>query len=53
MNTPNARLSRWPALFTLSTLLTVLTLFAVAPPARAADANPPSKMTFQGFLTDA
>lgn len=35
------------------TLFTLLALFAVAPPARAANANPPGKMTFQGFLTDA
>jgi hypothetical protein len=35
------------------TALTILTLFAFALPARAANQFPPGKMTFQGFLTDA
>lgn len=38
---------------TLLTLLTLLKLFTYTPTADAANANPPGKMTFQGFLTDA
>lgn len=53
MNTSNARSHRRLAALSLALLLTLLTFFMCAPPARAADANPPSKMTFQGFLTDA
>lgn len=49
MKTSNALEHRWPAIIALAILLALLT----GSTARAADANPPGKMTFQGFLTDA
>ena len=49
MKTPNALQSRCLAALALTTLLTLLTVT----PAHAANASPPGKMTFQGFLTDA
>ena len=50
MKTPISFLIRWPAILTMVALLT---LFTAIPAYGQANSNPPGKMTFQGFLTDA
>jgi len=50
MKTPITLLFRWPAILTITALLT---LFTVIPAFGQATENPPGQMTFQGFLTDA
>lgn len=51
MKTPNS--SRWSAALTLTAVVTLLALFTSRSAYGQANAFPPGKMTFQGFLTDA